>query len=132
MPLMEKVNTKTPSEILKNRTLEMAKLPNYECIGLYNDGNLIGICGLWYSVRHYIGKSVEPDHVIIDDTERSKGLGKTFFKWIDNYVKSKGCEAIELNTYVTNQKSHKFYMNDGYNIYAYHFVKVLRDDKEFY
>ena len=132
MPLMKKVNSKTPYEILHQRTLEMASLPNYECIGLFIDDALVGICGLWYTTRHYIGRSAEPDHVIIDESLRGSGLGKQFFSWIDNYVKEKGCEAIELNTYVTNQKSHKFYMNDGYNIYAYHFLKVLREDKEFY
>ena len=132
MPLMKKVNSKTPPEILHQRTLEMASLPNYECIGLFIDNALVGICGLWYTTRHYIGRSAEPDHVIIDESLRGSGLGKQFFSWIDNYVKEKGCEAIELNTYVTNQKSHKFYMNDGYNIYAYHFLKVLREDKEFY
>ena len=37
MPLMKKVNSKTPSEILHQRTLEMASLSNYECIGLFID-----------------------------------------------------------------------------------------------
>ena len=29
---------------------------------LYVEGELVGISGLWYSTRHYIGKSAEPDH----------------------------------------------------------------------
>lgn len=132
LPLLSKLNTKTPESILKERVLEMANLPNYECVGLYVDGVLAGISGLWYSTRHYIGKSVEPDHVIIDEFLRGKNLGKQFFKWIDTHVKSKGCEAIELNAYSNNQKSHKFYYNEGYAIYGFHFVKVLRDSNEFY
>ena len=132
IPLLIKLNSKTPLKILKERVVEIAKTPHYECIGLYIDDKLVGISGLWYSTRHYIGKTVEPDHVIIDDSIRGQGLGKQFFNWIDNHVKSKGCEAIELNAYVSNPQSHKFYYNEGYNIYAFHFLKVLREDKKFY
>ncbi|OAD44951.1 GNAT family N-acetyltransferase [Polaribacter atrinae] len=130
--LLTKLNTKTPLDILKERVIEISKNTNYECIGLYVDEKLVGISGLWYSTRHYIGKSVEPDHVIIDEATRGQGLGKQLFNWIDNHVKNKGCEAIELNAYSSNPKSHKFYYNEGYNIYGFHFLKVLRDDKKFY
>ncbi|APG64192.1 GNAT family N-acetyltransferase [Tenacibaculum todarodis] len=132
MPLLQKLNIKTPKDILEKRVKEMASLANYECIGLFLNNQLVGISGLWYSTRHYIGKSAEPDHVIIDEVHRGKKLGKQFFSWINNYVKSKGCEAIELNTYVGNNQSHKFYYNEGYNIYGFHFLKVLREDNKFY
>ena len=132
IPLLTKLNSKTPLKLLKERVLEIAEIANYECVGLYLDEKLVGISGLWYSTRHYIGKTVEPDHVILDDTIRGQGIGKQFFNWIDNHVKSKGCEAIELNAYVNNPQSHKFYYNEGYNIYGFHFLKVLRDDKKFY
>ena len=132
LPLLSKLNTKTPTNLLKGRVLEMSELPNYECVGLYVDKKLVGISGLWYSTRHYVGKTVEPDHVIIDTLFRGQNLGKHFFAWIDKYVQSKGCEAIELNAYIGNQKAHKFYYNEGYAIYGFHFLKVLREDQKFY
>ena len=132
IPLLTKLNSKTPISILKERVIDMSRHKNYECVGLFLDNKLIGITGLWFTTRHYIGKTVETDHVIIYDSFRGKKLGEKFFKWIDKYVKSKDCEGIELNTYVSNQKSHKFYYNQGYNIYGFHFLKVLRDDKKFY
>lgn len=132
IPLLEKLNITTPPEILKNRVLEMATYTNYECVGAFDNEKLIGICGLWYATRHYIGKSVEPDHVIINEDYRGKNIGEQLFKWIENHTKQKGCEAIELNTYTGNRKSHKFYYNQGFEIYGFHFVKVTRDDKKFY
>lgn len=132
IPLLQKINHKTPLELLKSRTIEMSKLPHYECIGLYLDDKLIGISGLWYSTRHYIGKTVEPDHVIINEDYRGQNLGKKFFKWIYEYTQSKGCEAIELNTYVENRKSHKFYYNEGFEIFGFHFLKVMREGNQFY
>ncbi|TDQ29941.1 GNAT family N-acetyltransferase [Tenacibaculum caenipelagi] len=132
LPLLQKINTTTPLDILKIRVLEMIDCSNYECVGVYDENKLIGISGLWYSVRHYVGKSVEPDHVIIDETYRGNNIGKQFFNWIYEYTKSKGYEAIELNTYTGNRKSHKFYYNEGFEIYGFHFVKILRDDNTFY
>ncbi len=131
IPLLQVINDKTPLELLKKRVLEMST-QNYECAVMYDNNKLIGICGIWYMTRHYIGKSMEVDHVVIDSSYRSQGLGNIFFKWIYNYAKEKGCEASELNTYVNNPKSHKFYYNEGYNIYGFHFLKVLRSDNEFY
>ncbi|WP_431167604.1 GNAT family N-acetyltransferase [Tenacibaculum halocynthiae] len=132
IPLLTVVNTTTPSDVLKLRIEEMTTYSNYECVGVFDNDKLIGICGLWYSTRHYIGKSVEPDHVVIDETYRGKNIGKQFFNWIYEYTKSKGCEAMELNTYTGNRKSHKFYYNEGFEIYGFHFLKVLREDNSFY
>ncbi|WBX72019.1 GNAT family N-acetyltransferase [Tenacibaculum retecalamus] len=132
LPLLRKVNTTTPDKVLKERVLEMVTYNTYECVGVFDDDLLIGISGLWYSMRHYLGKSVEPDHVIIDETYRGQNLGKLFFKWIYEYTKAKGCEAAELNTYTANRKSQKFYYNEGFEIYGFHFVKVMREDQKFY
>ena len=132
LPLLKKVNTTTPHDILEKRVSEMIKYDTYECVGVFDNDKLIGISGLWYSLRHYSGKSVEPDHVIIDETYRGKNIGKQFFNWIYEYTKSKGCEVIELNTYTGNRKSHKFYYNEGFEIYGFHFLKVMREDQKFY
>ncbi len=125
IPLVQKLNGNQVSDaILKQRFSEMVN-QNYECAGIFEGEKLIGISGLWFCTRHYSGKSVEPDHVFIDDEYRGKGLGKQFFEWIYNYVKLKGYESMELNTYVNNYPSHKFYYNEGFEILGYHFFKKL-------
>ncbi|WP_452223292.1 GNAT family N-acetyltransferase [Lacinutrix chionoecetis] len=125
IPLIQKLTNHANSDaILKERFATMVK-ENYECAGVFEGDKLIGISGMWFQTRHYAGKSVEFDHVYIDDAYRSKGLGKDFFNWLHNYVKAKGCTTSELNTYVQNYPSHKFYYNLGYEIYGYHFYKSL-------
>jgi len=108
------------NSLLKQRYSEMFQ-QNYECFGIYDDENLIGVFGLWFMTRHYAGKSCEQDHVYILPENRNGGLGKKVFEWIFNYAISKGCETFELNSYVNNYPSHKFYMNLGYDIKGYHF-----------
>ncbi len=125
IPLMQKLtNNKHSDELLKERFSEMV-LQNYECAGVYDNEILIGITGMWFCTRHYSGKSMELDHVYIDENYRGKGLGKQFLKWVYDYGRSKGCESCELNTYVNNYPSHKFYYNEGFEIYGYHFFKKL-------
>jgi diamine N-acetyltransferase len=122
--LQELGRGKVPETILKERLLDMAE-QNYECIGMYLDEQLIGVCGLWYQTRHYAGRSAEIDHFIISESYRTKGLGKQLMQFIYTHVKEKQCEWIELNTYVDNFPSHKFYYNEGFQAKGYHFVKTL-------
>lgn len=123
--MVEKLNNyKISKDVLTQRFEEM-KTQNHECAGIYIDDELIGISGLWYCTRHYAGRSVEVDHVFIEEEYRGQNLGKQFFDWIYNYVKTKGYEVMELNTYVGNPKSHKFYYNEGFNILGFHFLKTF-------
>lgn len=125
IPLVYKLNEGRISEtILKQRFSEMIS-NNYECAVIYDNEKLVGVCGLWFCTRHYSGRSVEPDHVYIDENYRNQGLGKQFFDWIYNYARNKGYEVMELNTYVSNSASHKFYFNEGFKILGYHFLKKL-------
>lgn len=125
VPLVEALNDyKISAEILKQRFSEIV-LQNYECVVAYDGETLIGVCGLWFCTRHYSGKSVEPDHFFINPEYRGQGLGKQFLEWINKYVSAKGFEVMELNTYVSNYQSHKFYFNEGFKILGYHFIKKL-------
>jgi GNAT superfamily N-acetyltransferase len=125
IPLIQKLTDNANTDaVLKERFAEMVT-QSYECAGVFDGDKLIGISGMWFQTRHYSGKSMEVDHVYIEDSYQGKGLGKQFFKWLYEYAKSKGCNISELNTYVQNYPSHKFYYNEGYEIYGYHFYKTL-------
>ncbi|WP_397363589.1 GNAT family N-acetyltransferase [Olleya sp. R77988] len=125
IPLIQKLtNNKNSDAVLITRFADMIT-QNYECAGVFDGDVLIGVSGLWFQTRHYAGKSMEVDHVYIEEAYQGKGLGKQFFKWLYDYAKSKGCVISELNTYVQNYPSHKFYYNEGYEIFGYHFYKTL-------
>ena len=125
LPMVRTLMDDTVEEALLKRRFEAMFDQNYECHGIYLSEALIGVFGLWFATRHYCGKTCEPDHVYILPEHRGNGLGKKVFAWIAEYAKTKGCETAELNTYVSNHSSHKFYMNQGYEILGYHFLKKL-------
>ena len=125
IPLIQEfTDNKFPNDILEIRFNDMFT-QNYECIGVFKGDMLIGLCGLWFQTRHYAGKSCEPDHVYIQPEYQGLGLGNKMFDYVEKYCKEKGCESLELNTYVQNTSSHKFYYNLGYKILGYHFFKDL-------
>jgi diamine N-acetyltransferase len=124
MPLMKIISSEENQELLEERVLEMAA-QNYKCLGIYDSEQLIGICGLWFLTRHYCGKTVEPDHIIVDDAYQNQGIGTQLFQWIFDYCRENNIKGTELNTYVENTRSHKFYYNLGYEILGYHFLKIL-------
>jgi len=99
---------------------------------MYHQGELIGIRGIRLMTRHHIGKSAEVDHVVIHPDYRNQQLGKKFFEWIHDQLQKMGCEAVELNTSADKRKSHKFYYNEGYEIFSFHMLKILRGDAAFY
>ncbi len=125
VPLVRELGDNQVEEsLLKKRFSEMFQ-QNYECFEVIYQGKLIGVFGLWFMTRHYAGKSCEPDHVFLKSDYQNLGIGKRIFEFIFSYAKEKGCETTELNSYVHNFKSHKFYMNLGYVIKGYHFLKKL-------
>ena len=125
LPLLKKLGSENVSDtLLKKRLLEMTE-QNYECIGMYHKKKLMGICGMWFQTRHYAGKSMEVDHVIVDHAYRNNGAGTLLMDFVYEYAKTTSCKWIELNTYVHNFPSHKFYYNQGFVAKGYHFVKEL-------
>jgi len=125
VPLVQTMEKEPISEaVLLDRFREMTQ-QNYECVGVFLEGQLIGLAGMWFCTRHYSGRSVEIDHVVVGKAFRGQGIGQKLVRWIELYAISKGYETIELNAYVENELSHKFYEKQGYEKLGFHFLKSL-------
>ena len=124
--LGQQLNPDLSLQQTKDYFLQMFDFQNYICFGVFLNEELVGISSAWTTVRLYSGKQLEVDNVIIDKAQQSKGLGKLFFEYIENWAKEKEYKTIELNTYVQNSKSHKFYFNLGFDILGFHFLKRLK------
>lgn len=123
--LTQQLNSDKDVDLIKKRQLEMFTFDNHTCFGCYLNDELVGVLSGWITVRLYSGKQLEIDNVIIDQTKQSMGIGKEVLKWIEQWAKKNNCLSVELNTYVHNSRSHKFYFNQGYEILGYHFVKKI-------
>ncbi|MCM4152499.1 N-acetyltransferase [Arenibacter sp. N53] len=125
LPLVQMLNNdKFPVEILKKRLQDMLR-DGYQCLGVYDKEELIGICGVWVLNKLYVGKHIEPDNVFVLPEYRSSGVGKLMMEWVFNYAVEIGCDASEVNCYIKNEKGIQFWDNLGYKAIGYHMQKVL-------
>jgi GNAT superfamily N-acetyltransferase len=125
VPILAQLNKTVPHELIASRFEAMFGYDQYICFGLFDDDQFVGLCGAWTTTRVYCGKQLELDNLVIDQNVRSKGYGKFLFDHIDKWCIERGYETIELNTYVQNAPSHKFYFNLNYKILGFHFQKIL-------
>lgn len=123
--LTKQLNPTISIATLEHRQIRMFEFNNYKCFGLFEDDTLIGVASGWVTVRLYSDKQLEIDNFIIDNSVQSKGFGKLFLSEIESWAKSHNCKTVELNTYVQNSRSHKFYFNQGYSVLGFHFQKYL-------
>lgn len=123
--LGQQLNSKLTLDEIQSYLHQMFNQQNYMCFGVYLNDELIGVSSGWTTIRFYSGKQLEVDNVIIDANFQSKGIGYHFFQYIENWAKENDYKTIELNTYVQNSKSHKFYFNLGYSILGFHFWKKI-------
>jgi len=128
LELLKQLNPEMDVEHLESTQIEMTKVPNYSCFGLFNKDELIGISSGWTTVRIYCGKQLELDNVIIDSKIQSKGYGGYFMNAIKEWSINNDYKSIGLNTYVQNSRSHKFYFNEGFKILGFHFEKRLSNN----
>lgn len=125
IPLLKQLGSSDVSDAVLSERLQEMSIQNYECVGTFDGEKLMGACGMWFQTRHYAGKSCEVDHVIIHEDYRGKGIGNLLMEFVYDYVGKKGCQWVELNTFVENFPSHKFYYNQGFILKGYHFIKDI-------
>lgn len=123
--LIKQLNPSKEIKEINDLVQEMFSYKNYYCFGLFQNDKLIGISGSWLTTRIYSGKQLEIDHFVIDENQRSTGLGKYFLDEIENWAKNEDCIHIELNAYVQTEKAHKFYFRNGFKILGFHFQKNI-------
>ena len=124
LPLAKLINPTLPEATLKSRLEDMVA-QGYQCAGVYSDNQLVGICGLWILTKFYVGKHIEPDNVFILPEYRGQGLGRKLMEWVYKYGKAQGCNASELNCYVSNETGNAFWEREGFAKIGYHYQKPL-------
>jgi GNAT superfamily N-acetyltransferase len=123
-PLIKQLNPKLTkarfSELLRNMLSQ-----GYRCIGAYNGEKLVGASGFWTGARFWCGDYVDLDNVVVDNSIRSKGIGKQMIAWVEREAKRLGCTQVGLDSYSVATHAHRFYFREGYGILGYHFVKKI-------
>jgi GNAT superfamily N-acetyltransferase len=125
LPFLRMLNPKLDDEILNERIRSMQS-DNYRCAAVFEQNQIIAISGVWTLYKHYIGKHIEPDHVIVDPAYRGNKIGETLMLWIHEQAQQESCITSELNCYVKNKEGQLFWEKLGYYPIGIHYQKRLR------
>ncbi|TNE82410.1 MAG: GNAT family N-acetyltransferase [Bacteroidetes bacterium] len=128
IPLFQELYSNNSEDRLRHLFPQMFD-SNYRCIGFFDGDKLIGVCGVWSLVKHYVGKHLEVDNVIIAKEYRRLKLGDKLMEFVENLALEEGNEAIELNCHVANSKGVAFWVKHGFSIIGFHFQKRLKPQK---
>lgn len=123
-PLIRQLNPDMCREQFELRLTSMLA-QGYRCIGAYRGESMVGLAGFWIGTRLWCGQYIDIDNVVVDESERSSGVGKQMVAWVENAGKQLGCEIAVLDSYVVSHAAHRFYFREGYIIRGYHFTKAL-------
>jgi ribosomal protein S18 acetylase RimI-like enzyme len=103
-------------EILKSKTTHffVVELSNKQIAGMLTIAT--------YDIP--TGKKVWIEDVVVDESQRGKGIGKDLTLFAIDFAKSKGCKAIELTSRPSRIAANQLYRNLGFilretNVYRY-------------
>ena len=123
LPLIQQLNPIMTADRFAQLIQQMVKQGNYFQAGCFISGKLVGLTGVWIGTQLWCGKFIEVDNFVVDESHRSRGIGKRLLNWVDAKAKSEGCQMVRLDTYVTLDKAHRFYFANGFKIEGFHMTK---------
>lgn len=112
---------------LKKATAQLKEMvgSGYRMVAFVQDGEMIALAGFVISANFALGKKMYIEDLVTTASWRSKHVGRQVLKHLEALAVSEGCRAVHLDSGVQRHASHKFLLNNNYQILAHHFVKWL-------
>ena len=111
------------------KQLEVMLPHNYSMLAVYEEGEIIGLSGVWIGHKLWSGKYMELDNVVVAQSKRSKGVGAMLFDYAKELAIKNTCGSIGLDAFTYNYAAHKFFFKEDFVVKGYHFVHILDQDE---
>lgn len=71
------------------------------------------------------------EDVVVEEKERSKGLGTRIIEFAISECKRKNCYKLALSSNKKREKAHEFYMKRGFSLHGYSFsIQVSHEEED--
>ena len=126
-PLMQQLRPDQPDEAGYVKQVErQQKNTGYNLVGAFDsDGLLLGIAGFVFSEMISRGSYLYVDDLVIDEGNRSQGIGAILLSWLRDHARDLGCSSLHLDCSNHRLDSHRFYRREGLEDRSLHFVLDL-------
>lgn len=108
--------------------LELRRKLNQEIhiLELIDNNKIIGFFDFAICECFAWGKYLYVYDLVLDPTQRSKSYGQKFLAYLHNYAKRNHCSSIRLDSKLERVDARRFYIKNGYDIFAFHYVKNIQ------
>ena len=90
-------------------------------------GAAVAGVAMWRLIENtFEGRRLYVDDLVVDDSARSQGIGKTLFDWLEAQSRILDCDVLALDSGVQRSGAHKFYFREGMSIPAFCFRKIVK------
>lgn len=94
-------------------------------IGAFRNGVCLGCAVFRPQFRLALGDIVYVDDLVVEEGDRSSGVGRLLLDWIEEEALTLGAGVCMLDSGVQRAQAHRFYFRQGYAIASYSFRKTL-------
>lgn len=108
-----------------DQLLAHMRTTGYRCLGAFDEGKLVAVCGFTIFTRLWCGRQLDLDNFIVTESCRGQKVGERMLEWLEALAKAEGCEVIVLDSYSQSHATHRFYFRAGFIIKGYHFYKEV-------
>ena len=98
---------------------------NYGQVGVFDNGELVGLTGYWIGSKLWCGKYMELDNVVVAQSHRRTGVGHRLFDYMREKAVELDCNMLALDSYTDNFPAHRFFYSENYIPRGFHFIHIL-------
>ncbi|MBV9626190.1 MAG: GNAT family N-acetyltransferase [Acidobacteria bacterium] len=85
-------------------------------VAVLPDGEVVGWIGVYILRAVQLDTFAEISGLVVDETLRSRGIGKALLNAAEDWARRVGCAAISVNSNVIRDRAHRFYLSNGYEL----------------
>ncbi|MCF8198886.1 MAG: GNAT family N-acetyltransferase [Sulfuritalea sp.] len=91
------------------------------------EGNAVRGVALWRVVENtYERRRLYVDDLVSDEAFRSRGVGRTLLRYLENKAREKDCDVLALDSGTQRVDAHRFYFREGMVIPSFSFRNTLK------
>jgi GNAT superfamily N-acetyltransferase len=102
----------------------------YRLIAIRDSGRVCAAAGYRMGTFLAWGRILYVDDLITDPEKRKRGLGSTLLQWLISKARSENCAQLHLDSGYHRFAAHRFYLDNGLQLYCHHFAIKLHATAE--
>ncbi|WP_101297134.1 GNAT family N-acetyltransferase [Halegenticoccus soli] len=94
----------------------------YRLFARYDGDDPVAVAGVKISTNFYLGRHAYVYDLVTTADRRSEGHGEALLRFVHEWARDRGCDAVELESGLWRDDAHRFYTERmGYDTYCYSF-----------